>query len=133
MISLHRHHREENQVLLAVVDKAVGVTLRAVVAVAGFERQDSAVVVHFAAAAENVDYLAVVFVRVFANGRFRRQSAVDHLVQPVKMYLGDKFALTALEIRHFLIFFFAIVYNHNLKNVVNIYMIVIRHISIQKT
>ena len=91
------HHGEERQGALAVVDKAVGVALGAVVAAPGGEGLVHAVAEHPPRAGEDVDDLAAGLVGVESDGAPGLKDALEDLSQAVGVHPGPEVPLPALE------------------------------------
>ena len=106
------YDRVENQVALAVVDKAVLMTLRAVGAASRRKLLVSAVAQHFALSLENEHYLAVALVGVQSDGSSVLQPAAHYLDFGVGEHSREERTLSALEMLQRLFFDVGKIYQH---------------------
>ena len=87
-VLLVRYDSEEYKVLVAVVYQTVRVSLRAVVALTGFDLKSFSVIEHAALSAEKVDDLAACIVQMLAYCRAGNQRSVKKTVHAVVMHFG---------------------------------------------
>ena len=94
-----RYDGEEDQIGIAVVDKAVRVAFRAVVTLAGGDALLAVREQHLATALKEIHNLAARLVRMQADRSARLEAAVHDAVLPVEKHAGDVLFLAALEVR----------------------------------
>lgn len=112
----------EDEVFGAVgVLQAVGMTFRTIQAIPGTDRLYSHLVsagclFHYAAAAaEDEDHLAAVFMRMHSDGRAGNQSAAECAIGAVEVHVGAKLLFASLELRQDAEVHFVESYDHNLS------------------
>ena len=111
--SLLRYDGKEDQIGVAVVDKAVRVAFRAVVTLACGDALLAVRKQHLATALKEIHNLTARLVRMQADRSTRLESAVHDAVLPVEEHAGDVLFLAALEVRQALFWDVGEVDNHN--------------------
>ena len=93
-----RYHSKEYQVSAAVVDKAVGMALGAVVALALAHLLAALIIADRAVSAKDVDDFTVRLMQVVAHRSPRLQGTKEDLVVLIHVHLGVEAFLAALEV-----------------------------------
>lgn len=104
---------EEENFLRAVVDEAMGMTLRAVVALAFSELQHFAVHEHVGVALDEEDDFAACLVGVQTNAGTGLQTRAHDAVLAVEEHAGFHTAFAILEVGQALLFYLFEIDNHN--------------------